>query len=171
MFFFGDSITAFAYDRDTPSDQPSFAEDVHAKHDAYFPAMINGGIGAELTKDALDRVDVALELNPDFHFFAIGYGTNDAWGNKTDTSALKANLQAVIDKIVAAGRVPVLAHIPYSPGGNHDTLGVFNQAIDDLAQKNKLLPGPDLYAWFKAHPDELMPAPDLVHPLPPGGSP
>ncbi|WP_437481018.1 GDSL-type esterase/lipase family protein [Sorangium sp. So ce1014] len=167
-FFFGDSITAFAYDRDTPATQPSFAENVHAAHEAHYPAMINGGIGSELTDDALDRLDEALELNPDYRFFAIGYGTNDSWGNHTDASTFKSNLQELIDRIEAAGRVPVLARIPFSPDGNHDTLDVFNKAIDELTLENALVAGPDLYAWFEGHPEQLQPAPDLVHPLPAG---
>jgi lysophospholipase L1-like esterase len=164
--FLGDSITAFAYDRDTPQDQPSFAENVHARHPAYFPAMINAGIGSELTGNGLARVDNALLLNPDFHFFAIGYGTNDEWGNHTDTSVFTANLQSMIDKIVAAGRVPVIAHVPASPDGNHNTLDLYNTAIDQLATRNKLPFGPDLYGWFLVHADQLQP--DRVHPLPTG---
>jgi acyl-CoA thioesterase I len=37
-----------------------------------------------------------------------------------------------------------------------------NQVVDRVTLRNGLLPGPDLYAWFKAHPDEL--GPDGVHP-------
>ncbi|WP_437753991.1 GDSL-type esterase/lipase family protein [Sorangium sp. So ce1389] len=169
-FFLGDSITAFAYDRDTPATQPSFAENVHAAHEANYPAMINGGIGGELTASpddrpgALARIDEVLEMNPDFHFFAIGYGTNDSW-DQTDPSTFKSNLQELIDTIQAAGRVPMLARIPFSPDGHHGALDVFNQAIDELTQENSLVPGPDLYAWFEAHPEQL---PDEVHPDPAG---
>ncbi|WP_438015749.1 GDSL-type esterase/lipase family protein [Sorangium sp. So ce315] len=169
-FFLGDSITAFAYDRDTPATQPSFAENIHAAHEAHFPAMINGGIGGELTRandtrpSALDRIDDVLEMNPDFHFFAIGYGTNDSW-DQTNPTTFKANLQELIDRIQEAGRVPVLARIPFSPDGHHDALGVFNQAIDELTQANGLLPGPDLYAYFEEHPEQLD---DEVHPGPAG---
>ncbi|MGK4002101.1 GDSL-type esterase/lipase family protein [Sorangium sp. So ce1036] len=170
-FFLGDSITAFAYDRDTPATQPSFAENIHAAHAAYYPAMINGGIGGELTKasddrpSALDRIDQVLEMNPDYRFFAIGYGTNDSW-DQTDPSTFKKNLQTLIDKIKAAGRVPVLARIPYAPDGAHDALDVFNEAIDELAEQNDLVPGPDLYTWFKDHPEGL--SDDNVHPSPAG---
>ncbi|WP_437956311.1 GDSL-type esterase/lipase family protein [Sorangium sp. So ce119] len=169
-FFLGDSITAFAYDRDTPATQPSFAENIHAAHEANYPAMINGGIGGELTKatddrpSALDRLDDVLEMNPDFHFFAIGYGTNDSW-DQTDPSTFRSNLQELIDRIQEAGRVPVLARIPFSPDGHHDTLDVFNQAIDELTQENGLVPGPDLYAYFEDHPEQLD---DQVHPGPAG---
>jgi acyl-CoA thioesterase I len=164
--FFGDSITAFAYDRDTPADQPSFAENVHASHPDYFPAMVNAGIGGELTSAGLARLDALLDLNPDFHFIAIGYGTNDEWGNHTDTTLFTANLESMITKIIAAGKVPVLAHVPASPDGNHNTLDLFNAAIDQLTATHQLPTGPDLYGWFLLHPDELMS--DNVHPLPPG---
>jgi lysophospholipase L1-like esterase len=162
-FFMGDSITAFAYDRANP---PSFATliDTATAH-AYFPAMINGGIGGELSSGGLARLDEVLALNPDYRFFAITYGTNDSWGNKTDASAFKSNLQMMIDKLEAAGRTPVLSHVPYSDDNAHNTLNVFNAAIDDLTRTNQLQVGPDLTAYFMAHTDQLQ---DKVHPDPEG---
>jgi lysophospholipase L1-like esterase len=162
-FFMGDSITAFAYDRANP---PSFAAlvDTATAH-AYFPAMINGGIGGELTSSGLARLDDALATNPDYRFFAITYGTNDSWGNKTDTSAFRSNLQMMIDKIKTAGRTPVLTHIPYSDDNNHNTLDVFNAVVDDLTRSNQLQVGPDFTAYFKQHTDQLD---DKVHPGPAG---
>ena len=162
-FFMGDSITAFAYDRANP---PSFATliDTATAH-AYLPAMINGGIGSELTGTGLARLDEALAMNPDYRFFAITYGTNDSWGNKTDTTAYRANLQMMIDKIKAAGRTPVLSHVPYSNDMNHETLDTFNAVIDDLTRTNQLQVGPDFTTYFKAHTEQLM---DKVHPDPDG---
>ena len=162
-FFMGDSITAFAYDRANP---PSFAAliDTATAH-AYFPAMINGGIGSELTGDGLARLDEDLALNPDYRFFAITYGTNDSWGNKTDASGFRSNLQMMIDKIKAAGREPVLSHVPYSNDQMHETLDRFNAVIDDLTRTNQLQVGPDFTTYFKAHTDQLM---DNVHPDPDG---
>ena len=159
-FFMGDSITAFAYDRRT-ANAPSFAQLVNTDWPAYMPAMINGGIGSELTSNGLARMDEMLALNPDYRFFAITYGTNDSWGDKTDTSAFRTNLQAMIDKLKAAGREPVLSHVPYSDDGAHDTLAVFNTVIDELTQQNGLQIGPDLTTWFMGHTDQLM---DKVHP-------
>jgi lysophospholipase L1-like esterase len=163
-FFMGDSITAFAYDRTNP---PSFAAliDTATAH-AYFPAMINGGIGGELTTSGLARLDEALALNPDYRFFAITYGTNDSWGNKTDAGGFRSNLQMMIDKIKAAGRTPVLSHVPYSADGNHETLATFNTAIDELTRTNQLQVGPDFTAYFMAHTGELQD--DHVHPAPAG---
>ena len=163
-FFMGDSISAFAYDR---ANQPSFAAlvDTATAH-AYFPAMINGGIGGELTSSGLARLDEALALNPDVRFFAITYGTNDSWGNKTDTTAFRSNLQMMIDKIKAAGRTPVLTHVPFSDDNNHNTLGVFNAVIDDLTRTNQLQVGPDFTTYFMMHTDQLND--DKVHPAPAG---
>jgi lysophospholipase L1-like esterase len=164
-FFFGDSITALAYDRDTPADQPSFAETIHALYPGYFPALSNGGIGGETTTDGLARLAAALELNPDYHYVAIGYGTNDACGSALSPAQFRTNLQTMIEHIVATGRVPVLARIPFSPDGNHTTLDQYNQVIDQLTQHHRLLPGPDLYSWFQTHPEQLT---DQVHPGPEG---
>jgi acyl-CoA thioesterase I len=163
-FFMGDSITAFAYDRANP---PSFATliDTATAH-AYVPAMINGGIGGELSSGGLARIDKTLALNPDYRFFAITYGTNDSWGNKTDASAFKNNLQMIIDKIEAAGRTPVLSHVPYADDRMHETLNVFNAAIDDLTRTNQLQVGPDLTTYFMQHTGELQD--DKVHPAPAG---
>jgi acyl-CoA thioesterase I len=159
-FFMGDSISAFAYDRRT-SNQPSFAAAINtATAMAYMPAMINGGIGGENTAGALARLDEVLALNPDYHFFAITYGTNDGWGN-SNTAAFRSNLQAMIDKLEAAGRVPVLSRVPFSPDGNHGSLPMFNDVIDELTRTNQLQIGPDFYAYFMAHPEQLS---DKVHP-------
>jgi len=158
-FFMGDSITAFAYAR-TSAQAPSFATLVNTAAPAYLPAMINGGIGGENTGGALARLDEALATNPDYHFFAITYGTNDGWSN-SNTATFRGNLQAMIDKIRAAGRVPVLSRVPFSPDGNHASLPMFNAVIDDLTSTNELPVGPDFYAYFMAHPDQLT---DMVHP-------
>ena len=78
----GDSITAFAYDR-AVRHQPSFAAAINtATAKAYMPAMINGGIGGEKSTDGLARLADTLALNPDYHFFVLGYGTNDAAGGQ-----------------------------------------------------------------------------------------
>ena len=37
-----------------------------------------------------------------------------------------------------------------------------NAVIDRVTARNGLIPGPDLYAWFSAHPEEL--SLDGVHP-------
>jgi lysophospholipase L1-like esterase len=127
--------------------------------------MLNGGIGGELTTGGLARLRAVLALNPDVRFFAIGYGTNDAWRGRLTPAQFRGNLQSMIEQLLAAGRVPILARIPFSPDGNHDTLRAYNHVLDALTRENHLLPGPDLYGWFLGHPEQLT---DNVHPGPDG---
>jgi lysophospholipase L1-like esterase len=103
-----------------------------------------------------------LALNPDFHIWAIGYGTNDAF-EKVPPALFDSQMQTLVDRIEAAGRVPVIARIPFASKGPADTdVQALNEVIDLVTARNGLLPGPDLYAWFSAHRDEL--GPDGVHP-------
>jgi acyl-CoA thioesterase-1 len=145
--FMGDSITAFAYDR-AAVHQPSFAAGINAALPGYFPALINAGIGGEVSAGALARLDATLELNPDYHFVVLGYGTNDAGGGQAPLSTFKSTMQTLIERVRAAGRVPVIPHIPLSGDGNHALIPMYNQAIDELNEQEQLQAGPDLYAYF-----------------------
>jgi acyl-CoA thioesterase I len=160
-FFMGDSIAAFAFDRQTPVHQPSFAERVHALHPDYFPAMLNGGVGGDKSDEGLEHLDAWLASSPDVKHWALGYGTNDAAGNTRDPSHFKQNMQAMVTRIRSAGRVPSIAKIPFTSDHQHDHISAFNDVIDELNAANSLVPGPDLYRWFWAHPEELR---DGVHP-------
>jgi acyl-CoA thioesterase-1 len=172
-FFMGDSITAFAYDR-AQAEQPSFAALIATAAPSFFPAMINGGIGGEKSSDGLARLQAALALNPDYHFFALGYGTNDAANGQVSTTTFGNNLTMMIQALQAAGRVPILAHIPYAIDGMHNTIPAYNAVIDTLTQTYHLPTGPDFYCWFMAHPDQIMPTAsdgvttDGIHPTPVG---
>lgn len=168
-FFMGDSITAFAFDRDTPKDQPSFAESIHARFPKHFPMQINGGIGGERARDGASHIADWLALNPDVHFFPISYGTNDAVdkppGGTLDTTDFAAQLELLVTRVLAAGRVPLLARIPFATDGSHAQIPRFNTIIDELTGRLALPPGPDLYAWFRLHPEQLY---DGLHPTPEG---
>jgi len=168
-FFMGDSITAFAYDRAT-AQAPSFADliNMNAATSAYYPAMINGGIGGEKSSDGLARLGADMARNPDYRFFVLGYGTNDAAGGQVPVATFASNMQKMIDMLVADGRTPILPHIPFSDDGNHGAIPMYNAAIDDLTKTNELPAGPDFYAYFMSHPDQLMQmngsAVDKLHP-------
>jgi lysophospholipase L1-like esterase len=159
-FFLGDSITALAFDR-APGHQPSFAAWVHERHPEYFPAMTDGGTGGDKSDEGAAHIGDWLARNPDAHFWAIGYGTNDAAGNSSETTRFRANMQKIVDKVRAAGGVPILATIPFASDDQHHHIREFNRVLDDLRTKNALPAGPDLYGWFLAHPDALR---DGVHP-------
>ncbi len=151
-FFMGDSITAFAYDR-AAIHQPSFASLIHMALPDYFPAMINGGIGAELSTQGLARLPEALSLNPDYRFFVLGYGTNDA--NRGSVASYRNNMQAMIDMVKAAGKIPIIPRIPYSGNAGYMAVPDYNVVVDDLVASNGLITGPDFYAYFMDHPEEF----------------
>jgi acyl-CoA thioesterase-1 len=161
VFFLGDSITAAAFNR-CPDNQPSFADLVRRAAPAHFPAMIDGGVDGVNSSYGVSAIQDWLALNPDFHIWAIGYGTNDAW-QKVPPGAFEEQLQTIVDRVVAAGRVPVIARIPFAAKGPSDAdVRALNEVIDLVTARNGLLPGPDLYAWFSSHPDAL--SQDGVHP-------
>ncbi|HSQ66391.1 MAG TPA: GDSL-type esterase/lipase family protein [Polyangiaceae bacterium] len=159
-FFMGDSITATAFGNAAKGAQ-RFASIIHSRHAAYFPVVVNGGIGFTKSGDGAARVDEWIARNADAHFWAIGYGTNDAAGNERDTTQFRRNLVTIVDRLQKAHRVPILATIPYATDGQHATLNDFNRVIEELRDQRGLPRGPDLYAWFLAHPDELR---DGLHP-------
>ena len=154
-FFMGDSLSAFAYDRAT-AHQPSFAAGINGAVSGYFPAMINGGIGGETTTGAIARLSETLELNPDYRFFILGYGTNDAAGGQIPVGTFKTNLQTLVDRLKAEGREPVIPHIPPAPDGQHEAIPSYNTAIDELVVENHLVAGADLYGYFMGAASDLF---------------
>jgi lysophospholipase L1-like esterase len=160
--FLGDSITAGSYTR-ADVRQPSFAELVKAAHPDYFPLMVNGGVGATASPYGLDHMDEWLAVFPDVHYWVLGWGTNES--GTSDATEYKARMQTLIDKVKAAGRVPVIPHVPFqyfgSPSNPNTNTPFLNTAIDQLTAANGLVSGPDSYAWFSAHPEELS---DGTHP-------
>ncbi len=160
VFFMGDSITASAFLR-CDRLQPSYAALVHRDHPDYFPALIDGGVAGVSSDWGVERIDRWLADNPDYHVWAIAYGTNDAYRERP-SAVFEGQLQTLIDKAAAAGKEPVLARIPYTDNAAKDAhVQRLNGIIDELTARNGLRPGPDLYGWFKAHPEEL--AADGIH--------
>jgi hypothetical protein len=148
--FLGDSITAVVLDR-APGHQPSFAAQVARRHPGYYPAMVQAGKGALHTNEALPFLERVLALNPDARVVAIGVGSND-W----DPVAFREELLALVDRVRAAGKIPVVARMPYrSDTGATDFQARLNLVVDEVVRERDLLPGPDLYGWFKAHPARL----------------
>lgn len=159
-FFMGDSLTAVAYDR-AGAHQPSFAALLGDARPPNFPAMIDGGVTGDLSSDGVSRIDGWLALNPDFVYWAIGYGTNDC-ARRIDPDVFQANLQTLVARIRSAGRIPLIARIPYSSAAGMNDLPLYNRKIDDLVAQLALTPGPDFHSWFSRNPGQL--GPDGIHP-------
>lgn len=141
--------------------RPSYADLVNMKHQAYNPAVIDiADTGAE-SQALLDNLDAWLALNPDFVHWVLPYGLYET-SLPNEPAAFVTNMQTAITRLQAAGKQPIVPRLTYvAPAGcgseniNCAMIDAFNQAIDGLVVKNGLLPAPDLYAWFSAHPDQL----------------
>jgi acyl-CoA thioesterase I len=153
--FLGDSITAGVFDR-ASEHRPSFADDVARQRSGYLPAMIDAGLCRARTADALARIDEILALNPDARVFAIEIGSNDG-----TPEMVRESLVPLVRRIRAAGKIPVVARISYRTGIPQDWVAPKNAVVDEVVRDEGLLAGPDLYAWFKAHPARLA---DGLHP-------
>lgn len=157
--FLGDSIDAGVFDR-APAHQPSFARWVAWAHPGYTPLMVNAGLPRLRSWEAVDRVDEVLALNPDARVVAVTIGSNDG-----DLARLRTALHAIVGKIRAAGKIPILSRIPFQTRYGEDYVAVKNGVLDEVVREEGLQPGPDLYALFKAHPERLR---DGLHPDGPG---
>lgn len=161
-----DSVTAIAYNR-FDANQPSFAELVHASFPQRFPAMLDGGLGGWNSDGAVQDIGLWLTLNPDIHYWLLGWGIDDAI-ERVSTDHFRANLQFLVDKIKQAGHVPVLAHIPYITMRNLDQeIQSLNVVIDQITAENGLISGPDFYQLFLTHQTTYLLS-DGIDPSPEG---
>ena len=104
------------------------------------------------------------------------YGTNDAYipavpsgsglvpGDPGYSGSYKDNMQRIISAILAAGKTPYLAEVPYTSDPLRSDAMIFdyNAAVDELFVSNGItVTPPPFYAYFQAHPGELA---DGIHP-------
>jgi lysophospholipase L1-like esterase len=145
---FGDSITQNAF-----HDSVAWT----AVWGAGTPGVVGYGLRGADSAYALTQEEEVLGLFPGRGGMGLAFGTNDV-GHKRTPTAFKATLKALYDRAVAAGRRPLVATIPYSPHADYQAVPAFNAAIAELG----LPAGPDLYAWFAQHPEQI--SPDGIHP-------
>lgn len=155
--FVGDSITAEVF-RPKPEHQPSFAQLVQKVAPAYRPVVLRAGVGFFKSENLLEQLPAWLALNPDFRQWAILIGSNEPNDQPSYLKSFRRHLEAIVTQLQAAGKRPILARIPFCTRKDVRNL---NEQVDVVVKKFKLHPGPDLYAWFKAHPDQLR---DGLHP-------
>jgi lysophospholipase L1-like esterase len=153
--FLGDSITAETADRATAR-RPAFQDQIAARHPGYRPATLNLGLCRFKTPDVLAKIDQLLALNPDAHVWAILIGSNDG-----TPEMVRDALRPIVERLKAAGKIPVVARIPFQTKYGPDYVAAKDVALDQVVREEGLGPGPDLYAWFKAHPERLR---DGLHP-------
>jgi len=105
------------------------------------------------------------------------YGTNDAQrptpvpsgkgkrpGDPGYQGSYKDNLQKIISAILAAGKIPFLAKVPYSTRSSIDISSIreYNIVVDELVTANNItVTPPDFFTYFQEHPEEIA---DGIHP-------
>ncbi|BBO82779.1 hypothetical protein DSCO28_33450 [Desulfosarcina ovata subsp. sediminis] len=126
----------------------------------YPNSVVADAVGGETTAEGLARLPEVLEKYPYAGFYLIQYGTND---NLTDLPVenYRSLMQQMIDLVLAAGKTPYLAKLPWSSLST-TAFEAYNEVIDELAVSNSIaVTPPDFFTWFEANPDEMY---DSLHP-------
>ena len=147
--FMGDSITYMTTQR-AFSNLPEL---VTMAAPGRVPVVVDGALGGTNTTTAQEIIDASLA---DFEgrYIVLAYGTND--------HANEYKMESLVQKVIAAGKVPVVPHVPWSDQKLEEG-PLLNQQIDALyAKYPEILYGPDLWAAFE-NKLELVPHGD-VHP-------
>lgn len=146
--FMGDSITYMSLTHafcDLPAQVQASAPD-------HWPAVLDAAIGGTNTGTAVSVIDATIADFPG-RFVVLAYGTND--------HANDFHMEELVEKVIAAGKTPVVPHMPWSEGSAEGEQ--INALIDALyAAHPEIVPGPDLWAVFEGRTD-LIPSGD-VHP-------
>ena len=102
------------------------------------------------------------------HYVGIALGTNDSWGQANGMEKYYKNMEIMVQKILAAGKVPVVATIPWSSEpGVADNAPNYNAKLEELYKAYPaIVKGPDFWNIFMGHKEWL--SPDGVHPSPAG---
>ena len=150
--FMGDSITGFA--AYLFSDLPG---KVNAMAPNRWPVVVPAAIGGSNAWSANDVIDESISLYPG-RFVTLNYGTNGG------SDGFSAAMEVLIQKVLAAGKIPVIPHMPWSDIPEQLAKApLINAQIDALYQKYPtIVRGPDLYAAFLNRPDWI--ASGDVHP-------
>ena len=161
--FFGDSITAGCMQ---PGMASNFSVLVNAQSPMHYPAFEDAGMGFWTTKYLLGRMDAWLANYPG-RYVGISLGTNDANGDTWGGAAagFYANLLALVDKTLAAGKTPVVPTIPWSSLPQYQlAIPFYNAKIQALyAARPEVVRGPDLWTYFQNNPIYLTSS-DGLHP-------
>ena len=159
--FLGDSVTGCGMNNCYGT---GFASHIHNLDSRFFPIQENGGIGGLTSSDGREHIDRWLSAYIG-RFVSIAFGTNDAWGGKTNAKEYYSNTKYMIEAVLSAGKIPVLPKIPFSSEkapAMH--IPSFNAEIERLWSEysGMIVQGADLEALLGKHREYL--SADGVHP-------
>jgi lysophospholipase L1-like esterase len=160
--FVGDSITANGMSHSEISGLAgdSFGNQVE-KISGRVPVQENAGMPGWLSGDAKAHLPIWLATFPG-RYVTLNFGTNDGAG--VDPQVFYANMSSLAEQTIARGKVPVVPLIPWASRPDLlKSIPALNAEIRRLlASQRCAIAGPDLYAYFKTHPELI--SNDGVHP-------
>jgi lysophospholipase L1-like esterase len=163
---YGDSITAGSGNFSGSPYGPS-GQIVHAANPDYYPIFECGGTGSIFSKDGVEKIEEWLSVFPG-HYVGLAFGTNDSWGNNKKMEKYYNNMETIVNKVLASGRIPVVSKIPWAAEpGVANNAPLYNEKVDALYRAcPKVMKGPDFWSIFQGKRELL--GPDGVHPSPKG---
>jgi lysophospholipase L1-like esterase len=157
--FVGDSITSNSMGHRGTND--AFDQLVHHQM-PNLPAFEMGGHSFWTSGTVLGVIDAYLASFPG-RYVGLALGTNDG-----DPEAYRRQMRSIIDKVLAAGKIPVLPTVPYTAEPQHMPLiPRLNAVVRELyaSYGARLVVGPDLYTVLYDGRATLFDADkDLLHP-------
>src|SRR6266404_6243010 len=163
VVFLGDSLTAGLGVMHTEAFPALVAEKIHA---AGLPFTVeNAGLSGDTSAGGLRRIDWLLQRRIDL--LVLELGANDGLRG-LDLKAMKANLQAIIDKTKAKNPQVkiVLAGMQVPPNLGAEYASGFERVFNELARENNAALIPFLLEGVGGHRD--LNQQDLIHPSPAG---
>ncbi|MBP2678496.1 MAG: hypothetical protein H6Q82_1561, partial [Deltaproteobacteria bacterium] len=121
-----------------------------------FPHNIaNKGVGGVDSAYGAANISTTLSMYPSAKYYLVLYGTNDAdtyFDGPVSKATYKSNMQTIISAILAAGKTPYMAKVPYTSNVRYSISSIleYNAAIDELVAENGItVSPPDFYALFQ----------------------
>jgi len=163
--FLGDSITNGGMNHLEHGDM-NFAQRVNASVPSHFPMYENAGQPFDRGIDeGMTRLNTLL-ANTKATYIGISYGTNDAGGTAPNDYSFYNAYKAMVDVVLASGRIPVIPTIPWTaqqPWQNNEgdpitgSQFTLNRQLAKLkadyrALGKTIVDGPDLWTFFKNNP-------------------
>jgi len=136
--------------------EASWAAAIHERYPGYFPALIDAASPNASPVHGVERLQELLEAHPAVRRVAIAYSPAVGAGVVADGAVERdGDLDAIVAAVLEGGRLPVLARQPALPGAVPASVEAFNRRVASLEARHALVRGPDLAAWFDAHPGQL----------------
>lgn len=134
----------------------TIASRIAAAHPDRFPLIENGGIDFWSAEAARTQILGGWLAEFPGHYVGLAFGWEDA-SLGTNPLSFYAYEKDLIAAVLAAGKIPVVPKIPWSPDATQqEGAAAMNQQIDALYMEfPEVVPGPDLWTLFADHPEYL----------------